>query len=247
MAIIGKYMILQTVKHIFPPWILVLPIALFAADRLRHKRGASESYSFQNLALLLLFAFFTIAALSPTAPSTFFRYLAPLIPIACIIMGLIIESSMKVHPAVGLVVIVLLAWWWRMPSYLYEITHDYDGPVEGIVLYLNEHAGRNDVVAATNEDLPIKWYTGLRVISGVSGEDYSEATHADWLVMRRFSSDPRSRLPDYLDEKVVWDDYEEILLPYPDYAFENREAPELHQFRTPEEFPPVVIYRRITD
>ena len=245
MSVVGSYLIPQTFKHIFPPLILVLPIVLFAVGRLRHKPKSMGRQEQHNLALLLLFAFFTIATLSLSAPNTFFRYLAPLIPVACIIMGLIIESGMKVHPAVGVIIIGLLAWWWRMPSYLYEITHDYNGPIEGVVTYLNAHAGPDDVVAVTHEDLPIKWYTNLRVIGPVSGEDFKPALNADWLVLRQQVTDPDYPFIGFLMKSIPWGKYEQIPLPYPDIVFENREDPEEHHFRTVENpDSPVVIYRR---
>ena len=33
-----------------------------------------------------------------------------------------------------------------LPKYLYEITHDYDGPIEGIVKFLNKNAKDGETV-----------------------------------------------------------------------------------------------------
>ncbi len=44
-------------------------------------------------------------------------------------------------------------------SYMYELTHDYDGPDEGIVLFLREHASPGDIVLTSYGELPIVFYT----------------------------------------------------------------------------------------
>ena len=244
-TVFTKFMVTQTFKHIFPPLILVLPVVLFVADLVRHKRRPAESYMKRNLALLTLFAIFTIAAVSFAMPTTFFRYLAPLIPVACIIIGSIVESGMKVHPAVGVVMIGLLAWWWRMPDYLYEITHDYDGPTEGIVQYLNDHASSSDIVVANHDDMALKFYTGLRIVSTTTGEDLTPAKRADWVIMRKWADTTELNGHRYLVHNVPWNMYERLVLPYPDTDRENREDPEEHHFRTVENARPVTIYHRI--
>ncbi|HET6453017.1 MAG TPA: glycosyltransferase family 39 protein [Armatimonadota bacterium] len=240
------YYLLKIIKHIFHPALLGIPVAVYVIHRIRHDRPTPLSKSARsNLALLLLFVGILLIGTSLTNKYPFFRYLAPIIPVACIVMGLIIESGMKIHPAVGMAAIGLLAWWWRMPDYLYEITHDYDGPIEEIVLYLNANARPGDVVTTTSEELPLMWYTGLKVISGSSGEDFSAAPKADWIVYRRFRADRRSTLKEYINAHTRPRDYRGIMLPYADTFFENREDPALHRFRTVKGMRPVTIYQRI--
>ena len=247
LAVYMKSMTLQTFKYIFPPLMLVIPVVWFVLGLLKHKRRPVEAYVKQNLTLTLLFAALTIVCMSLTQAGTFFRYLVPLIPLACTIMALIVESAMRIHPSIGLAIVALLAWWWRMPDYLYEITHDYDGPTEAIVTYLNEHARPTDVVVSNHDDSALKFYTNLRVVSLTTGEDRAPALKANWVVFRRWSVDAEKYGTKYLQANLPWDKYAEVVLPCVDIIFENREDPALHKFRTVTDGPCVIILERIAD
>ena len=236
---------IQVMKHVFPPWLLALPIGVYLLNRHRKRKISTDNR--EGLALLILFALMTLAAAAFTAQYPYFRYIATLVPAVMIITGLILESGMKIHPAVGIVFIALLAYFGRMPSYLYEITHDYDGPNEGIVRYFQAHAKKGDIVVTNHEDLPIKFYTGLRVICGATGEDLSDVKKADWVVMRHDMVALDMQSMPYLVKHIPWDNFEEITLDYPDIIFENREDPENHLFRSAQDVDPVIIYHRIPD
>jgi hypothetical protein len=82
------------------------------------------------------------------------------------------------------------------------------------------------------------------VIGGVTGDDVSQTKNADWIVIRGHVTPGEFPFARYLRRTTDWENYEEILLPYPDITYENREAPDEHLFRTAEGEPPVVIYRR---
>jgi hypothetical protein len=153
---------------------------------------------------------------------------------------------MRFHFVVGIAAIVLFAYPQPLSDYFYEITHDYDGPVEGIVKYLNQNAKKNEVVAITYEDLPLKFYTEMRVVGGLTGEDLSPAKEADWIIIRKYvicNKDKKVR--EYLIQNVSWHQYERIPLNYPDLPFENRENPQEHHYRTVTDEDKVVIYRKI--
>lgn len=60
-----------------------------------------------------------------------------------------------------------------LPDFLYELTHDFDGPIEGIVKFLDENGSENDIVAVTYGDMPLKFYTEMRLVGGLTGEDLS--------------------------------------------------------------------------
>ena len=47
-------------------------------------------------------------------------------------------------------------------DYLYEITHDYDGPVEGIVEYLKKNAGPSDLVQIPYGEYAVRFYNNLK-------------------------------------------------------------------------------------
>lgn len=251
---------------IFPPLLLLLPVVVVLANRIRRGKvdGRQKSRKANRpgwlsrawtyirrqpagrcLLLLFLFSAATLAVIAP-APYPYFRYLAPLIPACCLMMALMVESSMKLHWVLGLAAVSLFVITQPIADYVYELTHDYDGPVEGIVNYLNAHGNPGDTVAVTYEDLPLKFYTGMKVVGGLTGEDPSSAKNADWLILRRYTVSPREReIRKYLLDNLPRENFEAIQLPYPDTPFENRESPAEHHYRTVIDEARVVIYRRI--
>ncbi len=74
----------------------------------------------------------------------------------CIIVGLVINSVAEIHLGLGLAAFAVLICLSPMNDYLYEITHHYYGPIDGIVKFLNKNARPGDTVAITYEDLPLK-------------------------------------------------------------------------------------------
>ena len=243
----AEYHVTQVAKHILPPALLFVFAGVYLFNRRRSKGAPSPSDPIHGTALLVLFIVVTMCAISLVNLSALFRYLCAVIPAFMLLMALGIDSLMRIHRALGLALLVVLAYWWRMPDYLYEITHDFDGPIEGIVRCLGENARPTDVVVANHEDMPIKFYTNLRVISGVSGEDYKPGKDADWVIQRKYVFEVEHAITRYLAENVPWEKYEAISLPYPDTPNENRESPEEHMFETAEDEESVVIYHRIQE
>jgi hypothetical protein len=135
-------------------------------------------------------------------------------------------------------------------EYIHELTHETRGPIRGIVEYLRENSEAGDVVLATFGDLPIKFYTGLEVHGGMSGEDLNtlDLERVRWLVVRYHSISKQPKKDLYVHEFIRSsfrvNDFIKITLDVPDAMFENREDPELHAFRTPEGEPKVILYRR---
>ena len=68
------------------------------------------------------------------------------------------------------------------PKYLYEITHDYDGPIEGIVKFLNENAKETDTVKIVYGDHSLIFYTDLKVDNSWV---YDKEHMPEWIVFRR--------------------------------------------------------------
>jgi hypothetical protein len=127
-------------------------------------------------------------------------------------------------------------------NYLYEITHDYDGPNEGISKYINQYAGKDDVVKATYGDYIYQFYTNRMVIP--RGEFENEIM-PDWWIFRgphwyhRKGVNLLEKYKDVLDR-----DYEKIVLDYPEIPWGNLPEPTYHKFKTVKDAPRVVIYRR---
>ena len=93
--------------------------------------------------------------------------------------------------------------------------------------------------------MPLKFYTNLRVVGGLTNREEDEALieDADWVLMR----------PNVVAKKAIehfkvtfdWKRFKEIEIPYPDLPFQNREEPWLHQFATPRDVSNLKIYERI--
>jgi hypothetical protein len=130
-------------------------------------------------------------------------------------------------------------------DFIYEITHDYDGPVEGIARYLNAHGDKDDVVAITYGDMPLKFYTQMKIVGGLTGEDLSPAKEADWVIFRKQLFKGNVEVAEYFIKNIPKPNYEMILIDYPDIPYENREDPKEHRFRTAVNEDRVIIYRRI--
>jgi hypothetical protein len=94
-------------------------------------------------------------------------------------------------------------------------------------------------------DLPVKFYTNLRVVGGLTGEDLEAARGADWIILRHHTIAPvsrevRSALRSELSPRV----YRRYVLDYPETAFENREDPSKHRFRSAQTSRRVEIWGR---
>jgi 4-amino-4-deoxy-L-arabinose transferase-like glycosyltransferase len=229
----------------FHPSLLLIPpvLAIWSAVS---KRGATDGEAWRGVWLVLLFVIVNVAALALVSPGAYVRYLAPLVPplflIAGLLVGALLHRSLLVGSAAALLWLGGVAAG-SLRDYLHEITHDYDGPVEGIVGFLNERASAGDTVAITYGDLPLKFYTDLRVIGGLTGEDLSEADGADWIILRRHRyTEEEKRVWEALVSRVSPEAYEAYTLDVPDLAWSNREDIRLHHFETVRNYPRVVIY-----
>jgi 4-amino-4-deoxy-L-arabinose transferase-like glycosyltransferase len=127
-----------------------------------------------------------------------------------------------------------------LADYAYELTHDYDGPDEGIVVYLQAHAAPNDIVLTNYGELPIAFYTGLHIAGGLGTYRLEELTRPEWVINRR--DGPYS---DELARIIAEENYRAIAIPYPDILWGNRPVPEYHKFATVHGVPDVIIDRRV--
>jgi hypothetical protein len=233
--------------YVFPVWLFAVLPVWYIVTRVRTGRfPVSGRQVWERLSLLVFFIVFNIIAVSAKTPSPFFRYMAPAIPLLTLLAAVIINAAWETHVLIAVAAVVLLVTTGQMKDYLYEITHDYDGPEEGIAKYLNEHGSPADIVAVTMGDMGLKFYTKMRVVGGFTGEDLSPAKNARWIIIRQhgFASKSQKTL-DYLRENIPLQKLREITINYPDILFENRENPDEHLFRTDTTEPNVVIYERM--
>ena len=164
-------------KSLFSPLLLLVPaVALLLAGR----AGAGRLFSklalvWKNLLLLVFLIIVNLLALCLVSYGAFFRNLVILIPVFASITAFLLMFAVDAKKIVVVVITALLVGTSPIFKYLYEITHDYDGPIEGIVNYLSENADKDDIVAITYGDMPLKFYTQLRIVGGLTGEDLSPA------------------------------------------------------------------------
>lgn len=123
-------------------------------------------------------------------------------------------------------------------EYVYELTHDYDGPLEGIVQYLSRYGSPQDTVKIDSDAVGLIFYLDRTVLPEhlFTRKD----VHADWVILRysNWHGIPESFMDD------VRERYDRIELPYPDMPWENRPEISYHNFRLPDrDWPRVVIYR----
>ncbi len=245
-ALAGRYGLLLI--SFFFSWgaFLLIPPLLALRRRLRGERSlavAPETGS--RLALIVLFCLVTVLLLSLLSPDVYFRYLTPLAPPLFVLTGLLVGSLLRAWPAVGVAAIAAFVSAGPMRAYVHELTHDYDGPIEGIVEFLEHHARPGDTVAIVYGDLPLKFYTGLRVIGGLTGEDLAPARDAEWIILRRHTVAPVSReVRETFRSFLSTAEYRRYEIDYPEIAFENREDPRVHRYRTARTPRKVSIYGR---
>ncbi len=237
-------------KWVFP-WAAFLGIWFFACMRSRRFKWFLKHLP-TNTYLLLFVIFSTIVFLIlPKVRS--FRYINHLIPLLFILQARIVVGWMKYSNPLAVIGIAILLFTniftmgapFRKPlqslmvEYIGEITHDYDGPVEGIVEYLRARAKPGDTVKINYGDLPLMFYTELKVDNRAFME---HETFPEWIVYRADWVSPFFFETAY--GRKVLAEYERIVLDYPDIRWHNRPDPSEHKFRTITQAPKLEIYKR---
>ena len=227
--------------------LVILVVALIRAWRKKSFDWNPDGW-LSGIALLFFFGLFTIIALGVSNPAPFVRYILPVFAVwACIAGGLAAWSWRLAHP---LCVVLLLAasinhvlWY----NFNYELHNHFPGPIEGISTFLNQNARPDDVVAITYGDLPIKFYTDLRVVGGLTGEDLEPARNADWVIIRNTTvSDKDAKVRQYLLDNLDINRYQLISIPYPDTVYEDRPSMWAHLFGSaPAGTPNVFLLKRV--
>ena len=193
----------------------------------------------------MILVFITLITIALLVHKPYFRYIGPAIPFIYMVVAVLIRATMQLHFLIGAGLIVVWLFTGNMDKYLYQLNHDYKGPMEGICRFLNEHARPSDTVAIPYGDLPVKFYTDLRVIGALSGEDYKPAAEADWIIMRTYSiMEEDAKMKRYLKNNIDFSMYKRARINYPDLPYQNREVPNLHKFKTVKNAPRVKILKR---
>jgi arylsulfatase A-like enzyme len=223
------------------PFAFALPAAALGLARRRQATPHTE----RGVWLLVVCLVAVPPFLSLVMPDFFFRYYLPLVTPSLGELPGDVRYAMSGDEEPGRVV---GAWASHIPlaAYLYELSHDVDGPLEAVVAHLARHGSPSDTLIATYGDLPLQFYTGMRVVGGGSEEDPTPHLDAEWILLRRalyHGGDVALRRA--LAERVDWSRYRRVPLGVPDVPFENRPDPHYHKYRTVTgSFGPIQLYRR---
>jgi 4-amino-4-deoxy-L-arabinose transferase-like glycosyltransferase len=235
----------QLVKFILP--ISIFPFGLLVILWKKKHPVPVPATQGTLVQFLLLYIMIDIVILSAVAPAAFFRYLSTALPVCALLIAEIIDYGFCVAPVFGGIGLLLLLINQPVADYLYELTHNFRGPMEGLVEYLAPRIQpERDLIAITYGDMPLKWYLNVRVIGGLTGEKLEESKNARWVILRKYKiTDKDQRVFEYLIKNVPWNLYQKVALNAPDTQYENRESPQLHLYRTAGNEDPVVIFERI--
>ena len=238
-------------KYIFPLFFfgVIYALKIIKTRTWRINLSLDEKGSLKIIGSVILVS---IAILS-FAEERNFRYLVFFIPLLAIVEGMILLRLFNFNKflCAGFLAISIFTGVFNMgrfdcyfPKYLYEITHDYDGPIEGIIDFLWFRSRFRKEGEATVKisygDAAVMYYTPFKVDNS---KVYDDDHMPEWIVYRRYWDGE-----DILNSKYyqkVRQNYRKHVLEYPDIPWENRPGDlGYHKFATEKDAPPVIIYER---
>ena len=133
--------------------------------------------------------------------------------------------------------------------YLSELAYPIKDSEAVLADYLREHAGPHDVVLAQYGDLPLQFYTGLRVVGGMQGQPLP--ANPDWIIQRAFVLSPDvpgkdGSVRQFMLSQVPISQYMAVLTA-PDFMLANNPEPQYHLYRPPPDTvtpPKMVLWQR---
>ena len=131
-------------------------------------------------------------------------------------------------------------------DYLYEISHDYKGPLDKIVTFFKTHGSPGDSCYIDNEGESLAYYTGMKIIHR---DDISALDTPDWIVLRgdyrhAVEENSSSQIAQNLREVLSKHPYSKIELNAPSIRVNNTYDIQIHLFRSPSSADKIVIYKR---
>ncbi len=182
------------------------------------------------------------------APASFIRYLAPLWIPSAIAGAWVVRQVLNWNKAFGLALLLVALLSRPLASYCSELLFGARGTVDTLVEFFQTEGKAHELVLTNYEDMPLKFYTSLQVMGGLTGQNLTAAQNADWIVLLQhaYTSSKRAAIvPQFVESHVDRTHYTQILFKASDSMLQSREDPEGHSFRTPQEPPYLRIFRRI--
>ncbi len=129
-------------------------------------------------------------------------------------------------------------------QYLYELTHTYKDPIEGITTFLLKNVKPNETVAVPYSQRSLIFYTPFKIVH----LRFEKEVLADWIVFQK----------EWFEEiygvcstsaycKKIQSHYQKIELDYPDILWSNMPEPTYHKFKSVIDAPNLIIYKKITN
>lgn len=247
-----EYYVRVTNKHLVPiACMAVVGAAAWLARHgrvLRHDRTAQPALAWPEARTFLLIMAGAQAAFLLVPDQRHMRYLIPTLPLLVIGEAWWLTSMYGVNrrlagalAALALFTTVLQSTHVRVPltDLVYELTHRYTGPMDGIVSYLREHGRPGQTAKIPYDDRTLMFYTTLTVEMPVR---FAQESYPDWMIIRRDWIPDGFFRSDYF--RRIAAAYDRIELDAPDVLWQNREDPGSHHFRTVTGAPRVIIYRK---
>jgi hypothetical protein len=260
----------------FVTYLLPLPVLLLlVAVWLRSRHGAEPAAADRGVPFLSALCLVYVLYL-PLGPWGCVRYLTVLLPVTAVLLGWVTCRVFRRSRLGGVVLLLALACTDalyqfpldychvpatrradRFPSvgsacfslagYLYELTHPVEDPEWVLVQYLRNHARPDEVVLITYGDLPLQFYTGLKVGGGLQGRPLPAGP--DWVVVRGGWVTPRPggdvEVRNYVAKHLDRYGYEEVVdCRCLEIMMGNNPDPLYHVFRAPAQAPVVIVLHR---
>jgi hypothetical protein len=120
-------------------------------------------------------------------------------------------------------------------DYIYEISHDYKGPLDEIVAFFKEYGKPGESCYIDNEPESLAYYTGMKVIHR---DDIKVQDTPDWIVLRgdyreSIKENSSSKIAKNLREIIRKNSYSKIELNSPSMRVNNTYDIQIHLFRSP--------------
>jgi 4-amino-4-deoxy-L-arabinose transferase-like glycosyltransferase len=240
-------------------------------------------------ALFLLTICLGVVVYLSFGPWHFFRYMSVLLPVTSVLMALGIFLIINMRLWLGIVAICTLLFTdilhllplglldapgtkskshlvaaagpfgFPIVCYLGELTRRIDDPEFIVAQYLNSHARADDVVLVSYGELPLQFYTNLKIRGGISGLPIPD--DPDWFFLRH---KVMSMVPGkdgdvvrFLQEKLtvkkqlnghevyeLKENYRAVDLPGKDFHLGNCPEPSTHDFDVPADAPGMLLLQK---
>ncbi len=230
-------------KHLFTPVSLACLIFILVSYRGRNRFILSTKKG-RGILLMAFIIILLLGIIVPFPYIYYIRYLSPVIPYFMVINALLISAVFKKNKYAGIAAAVMFVVFSGIHKHIKEISSEYRGPLEAVSGYLNKNAAKDDIVyVAGYGDLPLKFYTGLKVTGGEAFISPKTLHKADWVIIRRLHSYLESYK--YADDNMNFSSFRKIILDVPDTKFENREDPGIRYRKPQPETEKITVYKRL--